>query len=300
MTSSTPQAWQVAPDRIISLDQPRIMGILNVTPDSFSDGGAYANGQQAVDAAIQMTNEGACIIDVGGESTRPGSQPVTEQEQIHRVVPVIAALREQLTSNDFFISIDTTSATVAQAALDVGASIINDTSAGRDDPSMLPLAASRACGIILMHRLKRPHLDSYSTSYASPPDYGHDVVHFVKQFLFERTEAAIESGLSRNSIVVDPGLGFGKTVAQNLALAGRISEFAELAFPVLSAASRKSFVGAVSGEALPAQRILGSVAVSVAHWIAGVRLYRVHDVAAHAKALRTANALTNAAAGRAN
>jgi dihydropteroate synthase len=184
---------------------------------------------------------------------------------------------------------------VAKAALDAGADIINDISAGRDDNDMLALAASRGCGLILMHRLHAPQHDSYSDKYASPPAYD-DVVCDVKQFLSERIAAAIAAGVKPASIVIDPGVGFGKGVEQNYQLIGRIRDLCELGYPVLSAASRKSFLGRISGIEEPAARVVGSTAVSVYHYGQGVRLFRVHDVAAHREALAIAAAI---AAGKA-
>lgn len=286
--------WQVG-QISLTLDQPRLIGILNITPDSFSDGGAYPTAQHAMDAALRMRDEGACMIDVGGESTRPGSTPVDSDEQVRRVVPVIEGVRKLAPRKELLISVDTTRSEVAQAALDAGADVINDISAGRDDVHMLPLAASHRCGIILMHRLHAPQRDSYSDQYATPPDYNGDVVGFVRDFLAQRAETAVSAGVTPSSIVVDPGLGFGKSVAQNYELAGRIHELAELGYPVLSASSRKSFIGAASGVSLPQQRLAGTLAVSIALFFAGVRLFRVHDVAAHREALAVAQKILGAA-----
>jgi dihydropteroate synthase len=274
--------------RVLRLDQPRLMGIVNVTPDSFSDGGALATVGQAVDHALRMVDEGASIIDVGGESTRPGAERVAAPEQIRRAVPVIERLR---TRSDVLISVDTTLAAVAKVALDAGADIINDVAAGREDERMLPLAAERGCGVILMHRRVAPQDDVYSDRYVEAPVYD-DVVETVRRFLLERCEVAMAFGVQRSAIVIDPGLGFGKTVGQNYQLIARMSELVETGFPVLCSASRKSFVGVVSGTEEPRARIVGSTAVSVAGWLAGVRLLRVHDVAAHREALAVAAAIT--------
>jgi len=284
--------WKAGPHRELSLDRPWLMGILNVTPDSFSDGGLFYKPARAVGRALRMINEGAAIIDVGGESTRPGAQRVGDSEQIDRTAPVIEELRRHA---DVIISIDTTRSTVAEAALEAGAHVINDVSAGREDGAMLPLAAARGCGIVLMHRLRPPPADSYSDRYDVAPAYG-DVVHDVAGFLRERAEAAIAAGVEHDAIVLDPGLGFGKTVEQNFELIARTGELVELGYPVLSGASRKSFIGKASGVETPAQRLSGSIAVSVAHWLAGVRLFRVHDVAAHAQALAVARAIAPRAA----
>jgi dihydropteroate synthase len=280
------RSWRVGPGAglELSLDQPRIMGILNVTPDSFSDGGAFASNVDAIEHGVQLAMEGACIIDVGGESTRPGAKFIPPVEQIRRTIPVIRGLRRRLDSS-FHLSIDTTSAQVAEAALVAGATIINDVSAGRDDAKMLPLAASRKCGLILMHRLAH--------NPATPHEYGPDVVNTICEFLRERCQAAVTAGVDPASIVIDPGLGFGKSVEQNFALLGRIGELGALNYPVLSAASRKSFIGAATGVQQPAARVAGSTAVSVMHWMAGVRLFRVHDVSAHREALAVAAMAVN-------
>lgn len=277
-------AWQVGTDCFLPLDRPRLMGVLNVTPDSFSDGGQNMNPARAVGRALRMINEGADIIDIGGESTRPGAERISDARQINRTVPVIEELHRHA---DVLISIDTTRAEVAEAALDAGAKIINDVAAGRDDESMLSLAASRHCGLVLMHRLRPPGEDSYSDRYHEAPQY-KDVVSEVSDFLNRRALEAVKAGVDPASIVIDPGLGFGKTVQQNYQLIAHGAEFAEGGYPVLSAASRKSFIGAISDVEVPAERVFGSVAVSVAHWLMGVRLFRVHDVAPHAQALAVA------------
>lgn len=292
MTPPTPtEFWRIAPDRVLHLDRPRLIGILNVTPDSFSDGGAYPTVDDALRAAIHMNEHGADVIDVGGESTRPGSKPVDLREQIRRTRPVIERIRNKLHADDLLISIDTTRSEVARAALDAGADIINDVSAGSDDPAMLPLAASRACGLILMHRRTAPARDVFSHQYETEPDYGGDVVRSVRDALQQRASAARQAGVSQDAIVIDPGLGFGKSVKQNYELAGRIHELRALNYHVLSAASRKSFIGAVTNEPTPARRDAGSVAISVVHWMLGVRLFRVHDVRSHRQALDVAAAL---------
>jgi dihydropteroate synthase len=241
-----------------------------------------------------MYTDGACIIDVGGESTRPGASAVNAKEQIRRTVPVIASFSKQLKASgggepqECFISIDTTQASVAESALNAGAHIINDVSAGLDDPHMLPLAASRSCGLILMHRLTQPDHDSYSDRYVVSPDYDGDVVASVKSFLDERCAAAISAGVAREAIVIDPGLGFGKSVSQNYELIAGAASFLDSGFPMLSAASRKSFLVPAGSVTPPNQRLAGSVGVSILHYSLGVRLFRVHDVAAHRQALHVA------------
>ncbi len=290
---NTGRSWRVAPGTSLSLDEPRLMGVLNVTPDSFSDGGAYARVEPAVDRGLRLVDEGACIIDVGGESVRPGARRVGVQEQIQRTVPVIERLRSHTST---LISIDTTKSAVARAALEAGADIINDVAAGCEDEQMLPLAAARRCGLVLMHRRVPPEADAYSDCYVEEPGYD-DVVATVRRFLIERCDAALARGVERPAIVIDPGLGFGKTVEQNYQLIAKIGDLVSEGYPVLSGSSRKSFVGAVSGVEDPARRVVGSTAVSVAHWLAGVRLFRVHDVAAHREALAVSQAIAPATRG---
>lgn len=287
-----PDGWQIGPDRELSLDRPRLMGVLNVTPDSFSDGGMFFDAETALDRVLSMIDEGADVIDVGGESSRPGARRVSPSEQIRRVTPVIRRIRAR---SSVLISVDTTSADVARAALDSGADIINDVSAATDDPAMLPLMATRSCGVVLMHRRVAPEQDSYSDRYAQEPAYD-DVVASVREHLRRRMADVTAAGVGHRRIVLDPGLGFGKSVAQNYRLAARIMDMASLGRPVLSAASRKSFLGRVSGVDTPAARLEGTLAMSVAHCLMGVRLFRVHDVGAHRRALAVAEAIHAAGA----
>ncbi len=273
------------------------MAILNLTPDSFSDGGSYPTVETAVAAAARAVADGAHILDLGGESTRPGAASVAEAEQIARVVPVIRAIRAAGRAlGEIPISIDTTRAAVASAAVDAGADAVNDTSGATDDANMLKLVAERGAGIVLMHRLRAPARDSYSDAYSQAPQY-RDVVLEVRAFLAGRIEAAEAAGIAPESIVIDPGLGFGKSVEQNLELIARTGELLALGPPVLSGASRKSFVGRVSFGAAsePRARLAGSLAISVAHFLAGASIFRVHDIAEQAQALRAAEAVRRAA-----
>lgn len=279
--------WHLAHDCVLPLDRPRLMGILNLTPDSFSDGGQFADPGAAVDHALRMVDEGAEIIDVGGESTRPGAAAVRADEQVRRVIPVIEKLASQA---DVLISIDTTRAAVARCAIEAGAAIINDVSAGLDDDAMLSLASETQAGLILMHRLRPPSEDSFSDQYESPPEYSN-VVREVGIELGNRARAAEEAGVRRASIVLDPGLGFGKTVRQNYELIQHSARLLQMGYPLLCAASRKSFIGHVAGVETPSQRIAGSVAVAVVSFMMGVRLFRVHDVRAHHEALLVAEAI---------
>ncbi|MCC6678213.1 MAG: dihydropteroate synthase [Phycisphaerales bacterium] len=264
---------------------PAVMGILNVTPDSFSDGGVYGGVGEAVEAARRMVGEGAAIIDVGGESTRPGAERVGAGEQIARVAPVIEGIRAA--GMTVPITVDTTRAEVAEAAIRAGADGVNDVSAGEEDAVMLALAGRMGAGLVLMHRLRPPGGDRYSDGYgADGPRYG-DVVAEVKMYLEARARAAEAAGVARESIVVDPGLGFGKTVEQNLELIRRTGEIAALGYPVMSGLSRKSFVGrAVLGrESRPGERVGASVEMSLKHRAAGALIFRVHDVREHVGAM---------------
>ena len=285
---TTSEAWRTG-SGVIDLATPRLMGILNITPNSFSDGGQHFDPADALRRAKQLVDLGADLIDVGGESTRPGSDRVGASEQIRRVVPVIRAIRGAGITQP--ISIDTTLAEVAEAALEAGASIINDIAAGTESDDMLELAARTRAGLVLMHRLLAPDAPSGKSVYPAEPEYAGGVVNSVKGYLSDRARAAVDAGVDAASIVVDPGLGFGKSVEQNYQLIAGTGEILDLGYPVLSAASRKSFIGTVTGVDEAARRVAGSVAISVAHFGVGVRLYRVHDVAEHRQALAVAAAI---------
>ncbi|RMH28472.1 MAG: dihydropteroate synthase [Planctomycetota bacterium] len=273
------------------------MAVLNVTPDSFSDGGSIATPADAVRAARAAADAGADLLDIGGESTRPGAGAVPEAEQIARVAPAIRAVREA--GLDAPITVDTTRAAVARAALDAGADAVNDVSAGLDDPAMLPLIARRRVGVVLMHRRSAPARDRYSDRYVAEPDYGPaGVVRAVRDFLAERLGAARDAGVAPDSIAVDPGLGFGKSVGQNFELLASIDRLVTLGAPVLVGASRKSFLGAVTGEADPARRLSESIAAAVAARLGGASIVRAHDAGPHRRALAAADAVRAARMGR--
>lgn len=261
---------------------PLLMAIVNVTPDSFSDGGAFDGPDAAVRHAMRCIEDGAAIVDIGGESTRPGAQPVPAHEQVRRTVPVIESLARAGTPAA--ISIDTTSAEVARAALAAGAHIVNDVSAGQDDPRMFGTCAAAGCGLVLMHRLRRPAEDSYSHQYTAAPRYG-DVTVAVRDALAQRAEAAHAAGIAREAIAIDPGLGFGKSVDDNWTLIRRLGEIASLGYPVLAGASRKSFVGAAAGISDPRLRDAASAEAAVECARRGAAILRVHDVAMHREAL---------------
>jgi len=257
------------------------MGILNVTPDSFSDGGRFQDPQVAVEHAHAMVQAGADWIDIGGESTRPGSQPTPADEQLRRVLPVIRAVRTALSA---LVSIDTTQGAVAEAALDAGADLVNDVSAGRDDPAMLPLVARRRAAIILLHMQGAP------ATMQINPTYG-DVAAEVAHFLLQRRDAAVASGVDSRRILLDPGLGFGKTLSHNLQLLNQTAALAALGHPLVIGPSRKGFVGEVTGQATPDQRVFGTAA-AVAWAVAnGAAVVRVHDVGPIAQILRMIRAI---------
>jgi dihydropteroate synthase len=261
-----------------------VMGVLNVTPDSFSDGGLFLAPADARAQAQRMVAEGADAIDVGAESTRPGSERVPVGEQIERLREVLPAVA----ASGAIVSIDTTRAEVARFALDAGARIVNDVSAGRDDAGMFALVAERRAALVLMHMLGEPK------SMQLEPRYD-DVVAEVRAFLAGRIDAAVAAGVPRGRILVDPGIGFGKKLEHNLALLAGIGELASLGVPVLVGASRKRFIGELTGEGEPRRRAAGTVAACLAARRRGATVFRVHDVAALRQALVVAEAIEAAA-----
>jgi len=252
----------------LGMDLPRLMGILNVTPDSFSDGGRFDTYDAALAQANALQQGGADIVDIGGESTRPGSDPVPEDKEIDRTVPVIAAIRA---GSDIPISIDTRKSNVARAAFDAGATMLNDVSALRYDPALAGLAASAGVPVCLMHAQGEPG------SMQDDPQYGH-VLLDVYDELAARVAAAEAAGVTRDRIVVDPGIGFAKTLQHNLALLRGIGLFHGLGCPILLGASRKRFIGTIGGVAEAAARGPGSIAVALAAIAQGVQITRVHDI----------------------
>jgi dihydropteroate synthase len=269
--------------QVVSLESPVLVGILNVTPDSFSDGGSFNQLHLAVEHAMQLIEDGATMIDVGGESTRPGATRVSEEEQIARTEPVIKAIKEQ---NDICISIDTTQAAVALAAIEAGATVINDVAAGEEDDSMLPLAAEYGVGLVLMHRRLPPELDQYSDAYGDIPT-SPDIVAEVSRWLESRVEAAIDAGVQREAIAIDPGLGFGKSVEQNWKLIESAHEFVESGHPIYVGASRKSFIGSTFGIESPEMRDTASATTAIEMFLQGVQIFRVHNVLEHARMLQS-------------
>ncbi|WP_347987010.1 dihydropteroate synthase [Methylomonas sp. AM2-LC] len=270
---------------MFSKPQPLIMGILNVTPDSFSDGGKYTGLDAALRQAELMIIEGADIIDVGGESTRPGSLSVSATEQIKRVVPVISAIRKQ--HADIIISIDTTLSEVADAALQAGANMINDVSAGNDDAGILALAAATDTPIILMHMQGTPQTMQDNPVY-------QDVVAEVQAALQQRIAAALAIGVKPEQIILDPGIGFGKHKADNLHLIAQLEQLVGLGFPVLLGTSRKRFMGNLLQVSVPEELITATAVTTALGVMAGVKLFRVHDVKANRQAADLAWAILNA------
>ncbi len=257
---------------------PKLMGVVNVTPDSFSDGGLYLDSDAAVAHGEKLVRDGADVLDVGGESTRPGAAEVAEVEELRRIEPVVAAL-----AGAAAVSIDTSKLAVAEAALDSGASIVNDVTALRRDPEMAALCAERQAGVVLMHMPGNPR------TMQDDPRYD-DVVDDIRAFLAERIEAAVAAGVEEERIWLDPGIGFGKTVEHNLELLRRLAELRDLGRPLVIGTSRKSFIGKIDGSEVD-ERLGGSIASSVLAAAEGADVLRVHDVAETAQAMRVAEAV---------
>ena len=270
-------------DWLLSIEkQSLIMGILNVTPDSFSDGGKYLEKNNAINHALAMIDNGADIIDVGGESTRPFSDPVSLDEEISRVIPVIEGIRKE---SDVCISIDTTKSEVATAALNSGASLINDVSAMEVDPLMIDVALKFHCPIIIMHMKGNPK------SMQDNPQY-ESLISDIKDYLQERVDFIVSKGINSKKIVIDPGIGFGKTVENNFEIINNLNHFTKMGFPVMLGASRKSFIG-ISLNLPEEDRLEGSLAANIIGLQNGAKIFRVHDVAETNKALIIANKIFN-------
>jgi dihydropteroate synthase len=273
--------WKIR-DREIDLSRRAlVMGIINATPDSFSDGGSFLDPQAALAHGLRMVAEGAEILDVGGESTRPGAQGVSADEEIQRVLPVIRALRRE---SQVLISIDTSKAAVARAALDAGADIINDVTGLRGDPDMSALAASSKAGVVIMHMQGEPRTMQVSPAY-------DDVVSEVGEFFRQALAGAIASGIDPMCIALDPGIGFGKSPEHNRRLLAELSAFLPLGRPLLVGVSRKSFLGWLAGSAAMDDRFWPGVALTSLCRESGARILRVHDVKPHTEALRMTEAI---------
>ncbi|MBI3603197.1 MAG: dihydropteroate synthase [Nitrospirae bacterium] len=253
--------------RLIPLDRPLLMGVLNVTPDSFSDGGRYLDPEAAVTQACAMVEQGAGLIDIGAESSRPGSDPVGQDEEIRRFIPVVKEVCRRVSVP---VSIDTTKACVARLALEAGAAIVNDISALRFDPQMGAVVAEAGAGLVLMHMQGTPK------TMQQAPSYG-DVVQEVRQFFAERMTAAGDAGIGPEQILLDPGIGFGKNLSHNLLLLGQLDAFVPLGRPILVGVSRKAFIGQVLDRPV-GDRLMGTAAAVAVAILHGARVLRVHDV----------------------
>ncbi|MDQ6655003.1 MAG: dihydropteroate synthase [Verrucomicrobiota bacterium] len=274
-------SWKIAGRTIPLADGGLIMGVLNVTPDSFSDGGQFFDTDRALSHALEMAANGAAIIDIGGESTRPGAEEIAEVEELRRVIPVISRLAAR---SDVLISIDTSKAVVAREALDAGAHIINDITGGRADDGMMALAAERGAGLILMHMQGTPRTMQNSPTYA-------DVVAEVREFFRQQYDCAVRSGIDPITLAFDPGIGFGKTLEHNLALLRDLGQLRIADRPLVVGVSRKSMLGKLVGSSRPADRLAPTVAFTALLRERGADVIRVHDVAPNVGALRATEAL---------
>jgi dihydropteroate synthase len=273
--------WQCRSRTLDLTHRTLIMGIVNVTPDSFSDGGRFATVDLAVQHGLQLFDEGADILDIGGESTRPGAAEVTLEEELERVIPVVELLAAQTSVP---ISVDTFKAEVARRAMAAGAVIINDITALSGDPEMPVVAAASGAGVVLMHMQGTPR------TMQANPQYG-DVVAEIRAYLAERMGAAQSAGIAADRIILDPGIGFGKTIDHNLEIFRRLGEFLELGRPILIGPSRKGFIGRLLGGAPPQERVEGTAAAVTAAIQGGARVVRVHDVGTMVRVARVADAL---------
>lgn len=266
----------------LGLDRPVLMGVVNVTPDSFFDGGRFDDPQRAVAHAVRLVEEGAALLDIGAESTRPGALPVDEQEERRRLIPVVAALAKAVSVP---ISVDTSKAEVARAAIDAGAVMINDVTALRGDRAMVDVAAQTGAGLVLMHVQGTPKTMQQAPHY-------DDVVGEIAQFLAERARFAVDHGVSQDRIVLDPGIGFGKTLDHNLDLLANLHVFAQLGFPLLVGPSRKGFIGQLTHQSVEARAwgTAGVVALAVQQ---GANILRVHDVGPMKDVVSVAFAITH-------
>ena len=270
-------------DKTLDLSSPQIMGILNATPDSFSDGGNFNEVEAALGRIGLMISQGAHIIDVGGESTRPGSEPVTEQEELDRVLPILERAISQF--SDTFFSIDTTKYRVAEEALKLGTHFVNDVSGLRKEPRFVDLCVQYNAGYVMMHSQGNPK------TMQKDPDYDN-VIADIKQFLKNRVNKAREKGLE--NIIIDPGIGFGKTLEHNLKLIAQLKEFQDLGCPILVGASRKSMIGQILNDRSVDDRLTGTIAVHYHAMINGANIIRVHDVKEAHDSLQVFNAISSA------
>lgn len=268
-------------DPFLSVFGPILMGIVNVTPDSFSDGGKYLDSEKAIAHGLSLVEEGAHILDIGGESTRPGAEPVSIDEELRRVIPVIEGLR----GSGVMISIDTRRAPVMEAALKAGAHMVNDVSALTHDSDSINVVAKAGAYVCLMHMKGDPR------TMQDAPRYD-DVFNEVYEYLLSRIDACKSTDMHMNRIIVDPGIGFGKTLEHNLTLLNRLKEFESLGVPIMLGASRKRFIEAITGGAAAEGRLAGSLAAAIAGYERGARVFRVHDVAETCQALAVSAAIS--------
>jgi dihydropteroate synthase len=273
----TARVWKIGDHLVDLFDRGMIMGVLNITPDSFSDGNQFLECDVAVERGIQMASQGADLIDVGGESTRPGAEPVSVNEELKRVIPVIEKLHGEISIP---ISIDTSKSEVAGAALDAGASIINDVTAGRGDKEMFRLAATRKAALVLMHMQGEPR------TMQQNPQYG-DVVREVADFFRQQYARALECGVNPMTLAFDPGIGFGKTLEHNLSLLGNLEQLRVHDRPLVVGVSRKSFLGKLAGSNELSERLAPAIALTAILRIRGADIFRVHDVKENVVSLRT-------------
>ena len=262
-------------------EKPLVMGIVNMTPDSFYDGGKYNDPQKALGRIASLIKDGADIVDIGGESTRPGSLGVSTEEELDRVIPVIEAASAEF---DTVISVDTTKAAVAEEALGCGASMVNDISGLSFEPQVAQKVSEKGAAIVLTHTSSRPLDMQEKTRYSS-------LVPDISDFLLNSAQTAMAAGVPRDHIIIDPGIGFGKTTPQNLEIIRRLEEFCELGFPVCLGTSRKSFIGEILGSPLAEQRLIGSVCSVIISMLKGISIVRVHDVLETMQAIRTVKSI---------
>jgi len=271
------------PGRQLELSRPLVMGVVNVTPDSFSDGGRFLDTEAAIAHARRLLDEQADILDIGGESTRPGAQPVPLEEELDRVLPVVKAIRAEFPRA--VLSVDTYKAEVARQALAAGADMVNDITALRFDPEMAPVVAGHKCPVVIMHMQGEPQ------TMQDSPDYD-DCVREICEFFEERLEYCHTEGIDRARIIIDPGIGFGKRLSDNLEILGNLSEFKRIGLPLLVGVSRKGFIGMLNPTGQPADtRIGGSLAAAVMAVMAGADMVRVHDVGPTVEALKIVQAI---------
>lgn len=267
----------------LALDRPRLMGVVNVTPDSFSDGGDFLDPRVAIEHALKLIDDGAAILDIGGESTRPGSRPITIDEECARILPVI----EGISDTGVLISVDTRHAEVMRRAIDAGASIVNDVTALTGDPESAAVCAESNVDVVLMHMQGTPETMQDNPTY-------DDAVLDILDYMRGRLEALEEAGLARSRICVDPGIGFGKNLDHNLRILSGIDAFHALGVPLLLGVSRKSFISKIDRDVPAKDRVAGSIAAAIAGWDRGVQIFRVHDVAETRQALAVWQAIEEA------